>query len=58
MDEQLLEVIRSLIYHGRHFSPSRDAVVIRKSLDRIYDVVHEHHLEMARMRTNIEKEDK
>lgn len=34
--EQLNEVLRSLIYHGRHFSPTRDKVVLRKSSDAIF----------------------
>ena len=33
--ESIEEVCRSLIYHGRHFSPKRDAIVIQKSIDRI-----------------------
>ena len=37
-DSNILEVIGSLIYHGRHFSPKRDEVVIRKSLDRINEI--------------------
>lgn len=38
MSELLLEVLRSLIYHGRHFSKTRDEVVLRKSLDRIIEL--------------------
>ncbi len=33
MKEQITEVVRNLIYHGRHFSAHRDEVVIRKSVD-------------------------
>lgn len=32
------EIIRSLIYHGRHFSPTRDAVVIRKAADALEEL--------------------
>ena len=35
MDEQLMEVIKSLIYHGRYFAKWRDPVVEKKALDRI-----------------------
>jgi hypothetical protein len=37
--DELKEVIRSLIYHGRHFSPSRDDVVARKSLIRLLQII-------------------
>ena len=35
MREKIAEITTKLIYHGRHFSPSRDAVVIDKSIEYI-----------------------
>ncbi len=32
------ECITTCIYHGRHFSPSRDKIVIQKSVDYIIDL--------------------
>ncbi len=38
-EEDLDEVLRSLIYHGRgKFSPKRDLTVIKKSRDRIIEI--------------------
>jgi hypothetical protein len=41
----IIEVIKSLIYHGRHFNPKRDEIVIQKSYDRILDIFGEIILE-------------
>lgn len=38
--QAVTEVIISAIYHGRHFSPTRDKVVIRKCVDYILDQVN------------------
>lgn len=34
-DKKILECLRSLIYHGRNFSPKRDEIVLKKSLTYI-----------------------
>jgi len=31
--EAVREVVISLIYHGRHFHPSRDAIVVKKAVE-------------------------
>jgi len=31
--EVVREVVTSLIYHGRHFRPSRDASVVKKAVE-------------------------
>ncbi len=41
MDKKIEEVLRALIYHGRHFSPKRDEVVVRKTIDYIKEVMKE-----------------
>lgn len=38
MDEQLQEVCRELIYHGRYFSPRRDSIAIEKCVNYIKEV--------------------
>jgi len=38
MDEELQEVCRELIYHGRHFHPRRDAIVVTKCVNYIKEV--------------------
>ncbi len=40
--KDLEEVVRSLIYHGRHFSPKRDMIVTKKSIDYIIKLMKEH----------------
>ena len=35
MKVKLWEVFKATIYHGRHFSKSRDDIVIRKDVDYI-----------------------
>jgi len=36
--EDLIEVIRSLIYHGRYFSSKRDEIVINKAFNKIEEI--------------------
>jgi hypothetical protein len=38
-DEILLQIIESLIYHGRHFSATRDKVVIDKSFEALIQII-------------------
>lgn len=42
LEDNILEVIRSLIYHGRHFSPTRDKIVIEKSQKRLFNLMFEY----------------
>ncbi len=39
--DQLEEVIKAAIYHGRYFSRTRDKLVIKKSVDYILDLIEE-----------------
>jgi len=39
MEEKIVEVIKSLIYHGRHFSPKRDDIVIQKALEYLVQLL-------------------
>ena len=48
MTKKLEDLIKSVIYHGRHFSPSRDAVVIKKSVDYILKLIKEKNDEQQR----------
>lgn len=34
------EVVTNLIYHGRHFNPDRDGIVIHKSVDRLVEIMN------------------
>jgi hypothetical protein len=39
MEDEYIELIRSLIYHGRHFAPWRDTVVEKKALERMKELI-------------------
>ncbi len=39
IDAKIEELIRAAIYHGRHFSPTRDDAVVRNSVRYIHDMV-------------------
>jgi hypothetical protein len=43
MRAKLEEVCRELIHHGRHFSPHRDAVVIRKCADYLAELADTYY---------------
>jgi len=39
MKEKIKEVCSSLIYHGRHFSKTRDKIVVKKSVDYLMKIL-------------------
>jgi hypothetical protein len=39
IEQQIAALITSVIYHGRHFAPSRDAVVIKKDVEYILSLL-------------------
>ncbi len=41
-EEALKELCSNLIYHGRHFNPKRDSVVIMKSVDYLFKLMEEY----------------
>lgn len=48
LKDKITEIHSKLIYHGRHFSPSRDKVVLDKSIGAILSVLREsgwYHLD-------------
>ena len=43
-EEYMEEIVKSLIYHGRHFAQSRDKVVVNKCMCVLKDIVHSDKL--------------
>jgi len=40
VEEEVKEVVRELIYHGRHFASHRDEVVVRKCVERLKELFY------------------